>query len=102
MELKNGARLRSQVDTTEVIVVRGRPGDADIACGGHPMLDLAGTPQAGLGLADGLDGGTQLGKRYTDDAGEIELLVTKPGQGSLTLDGAPLELKTAKPLPASD
>jgi hypothetical protein len=28
--------------------------------------------------------------------------VTKPGQGSLTLGGTPLELKSAKPLPASD
>jgi hypothetical protein len=102
MELKNGARLRSQVDATEVIVVRGRDGDVELACGGHPMLDLSATPQEGLSAKDGLDGGTQLGKRYTDAAAAIELLVTKPGTGSLTLDGEALELKSAKPLPASD
>ena len=102
MELKNGTRLRSQVDATEVIVVRGRAGDADLSCGGHPMVDLAATPQDGLAVAEGLDGGTQLGKRYTDDAGEIEVLITKPGSGSLTLDGTPLQVKSAKPLPASD
>jgi hypothetical protein len=102
MELKSGARLRSQVDATEVVVVRAGPGDADIACGGHPMVEPTATPQDGLTVAAGLDGGTLLGKRYTDEAGEVELLVTKPGQGSLTLGGAPLELKSAKPLPASD
>lgn len=102
MELKNGARLRSQVDATEVIVVRGLPGDVDLSCGGHPMVDLQATPAEGLSVAEGLDGGTQLGKRYTDEAGGLELLVTKPGGGTLTLDGATLELKTAKPLPASD
>ena len=32
----------------------------------------------------------------------IELLVTKPGQYGLSVDGAPLGLKEAKPLPASD
>jgi hypothetical protein len=102
MELKNGARLRSQVDATEVIVVRGRDGETDLSCGGHPMLDLSATPQEGLSAKDGLDAGTQLGKRYTDAAGEVELLVTKPGTGSLALGGEPLELKSAKPLPASD
>jgi hypothetical protein len=102
MELKNGARLRSQVDATEVIVVRGVPGDVDLSCGGHPMVDLQTAPAEGLSVADGLDGGTQLGKRYTNEAGDVELLVTKPGGGTLTLDGEALDLKTAKPLPASD
>jgi hypothetical protein len=102
MELKSGARLRSQVDATEVVVVRAGSGGADIACGGHPMVDTTATPLDGLAVADGLDGGTLLGKRYTDAAGEMEVLVTKPGQGSLTLGGTPLELKSAKPLPASD
>ena len=32
----------------------------------------------------------------------LELLCTKAGAGSLTLDGAPLGLKSAKPLPSSD
>src|SRR5882724_9836530 len=102
MELKIGARLRSQVDATEVIVVRAVPGEADLQCGGHPMLDLVATPAEGLDVAEGLDGGTQLGKRYANEAGELELLVTKGGTGSLTLGGETLVLKSAKPLPASD
>jgi hypothetical protein len=102
MELKNGARLRSQVDATEVIVVRGADGDVALSCGGHPMLELGATPAEGLTAAPGQDGGTQLGKRYTNEAGAVELLVTKPGSGSLALDGEALEIKSAKPLPASD
>ena len=42
-----------------------------------------------------------MGKRYVDDSG-AELLVTKAGAGSLSIGDTPLELKTAKPLPASD
>jgi hypothetical protein len=102
MELKNGARLRSQVDSTEVIVVRAVDGDVDLSCGGHPMLELSATPAQGLTSAEGLKGGTQLGKRYTGKAGAVELLVTKPGTGTLTLEGEALDLKAAKPLPASD
>jgi hypothetical protein len=102
MQLKNGARLRSQVDATEVIVVRGVDGDVELSCGGHPMVDLQATPVAGLAAADGHDGGTLLGKRYTNEAGDVELLVTKAGSGSLALQGEGLVLKEAKPLPASD
>lgn len=32
----------------------------------------------------------------------MEVLCTKPGQGTLALNGVPLPLKAAKPLPASD
>ena len=47
-------------------------------------------------------GGTQLGKRYVNAAGDLELLCTKPGKGSLGCAGAALTVKGAKPLPASD
>ena len=49
-----------------------------------------------------LMGGTQIGKRYVDDADTIQLLCTKAGQGTLALDGNPLQIQAAKPLPASD
>jgi hypothetical protein len=42
-----------------------------------------------------------MGKRYVDDAG-AEVLVTKAGQGSLSIGDTPLTIKEAKPLPASD
>ena len=34
--------------------------------------------------------------------GQYELLCVKPGKGSLSVDGVPLVVKDAKPLPASD
>ena len=49
-----------------------------------------------------LKAGSQIGKRYVDAAGTLELLCTKPGEGTLALGSAPLVLKEAKPLPASD
>ena len=42
-----------------------------------------------------------MGKRYVDEGG-AEVLVTKAGAGSLSVGTTALELKEAKPLPASD
>jgi hypothetical protein len=42
-----------------------------------------------------------MGKRYVDETG-AEVLVTKPGVGSLSVGSAALQLKEVKPLPASD
>ena len=103
MKLKPGTRLRSQVDGTEVIVVRSSADDLDVACGGQPMIDVAAEPEPGLAATADPAEGTQLGKRYTPATGAaIELLVTKPGKYGLSIDGTPLALKEAKPLPASD
>jgi hypothetical protein len=101
-ELKTGGRYRSQVCDTEFIVVRPLPGDIDLTCGGHPVIDIKAEPDPGGVLQTGADGGSQLGKRYTDLSGRLEVLVTKAGNGSLALEGEPLALKDAKPLPASD
>ena len=46
--------------------------------------------------------GTKLGKRYVDEELGLELLCTKPGEGSLGVSGRALTLKGAKPLPSSD
>jgi hypothetical protein len=101
MELKSGSRLRSQVDATEVIVVKAPAGEVVVSCGGQPMIDAKAEPESGLSpVGDGE--ATQLGKRYTDGDGALELLVTKPGTHGLAADGQPLVLKEAKPLPASD
>jgi hypothetical protein len=100
--LKPGARLRSTVCSTEVVAVRAPADDIDVRCGGAPLvaLDEAGEP-SGTPEAD-LSGGTQVGKRYTDEGGTLELLCTKAGAGSLSIGDQPLGLKEAKPLPASD
>jgi hypothetical protein len=104
VKLKPGTRLRSQVDATEVIVVRWSPADdTEVACGGQPMIDVAAKPEPGLAVSGNPAEGTQLGKRYTLGGSDaLELLVTKPGQYGLSIDGTPLVLKEAKPLPASD
>lgn len=102
MEMKTGARYRSQVCETELIVVRALPGDVNLTIGGHPVIDIKGEPAAGLSIEPGADTGSALGKRYTDASGKLEVLVTKGGAGTLALDGEPLPLKDTKPLPASD
>lgn len=97
-----GQMLTSTVDATTVIVIRWPADDLDITCGGAAMVDSRG-PEAGGGTADPTRmGGSQLGKRYADDELGVELLCTKAGQGTLEVNGAPLPLKDAKPLPASD
>jgi len=84
-----------------VVVVRAGAGDAELTCGGQPMVAV-GAERRQLEPLPGLDGGSVLGKRYADDAGLVELLVTKAGVGSLGIGTVPLAIKGAKPLPASD
>jgi hypothetical protein len=101
MRLKPGLRLRSAVDTTEVIAVRAPGAEVDLRCGGAPMV-AAGGDEAGGSLDPAWSEGTLLGKRYADEALGLELLCTKAGEGSLSVDGVALPMKDAKPLPASD
>jgi hypothetical protein len=99
--IKNGARLKSQVCDTQVIIVRSSEALDDLRAGGQPMIPVGDEGDASLTLDDGLASGTQMGKRYVDDAG-AEVLVTKAGAGSLSIGSIPLIIKEAKPLPASD
>lgn len=101
VHLKPGTRLRSQVDSTEVIVVRPQGDPAVISCGGHPMVAMDGARENDL-QPTATSCGTKLGKRYSTADGTLELLVTKGGSGDLAVDGAILNVKDAKPLPASD
>lgn len=102
MEIRIGQRLRSQVDQVEVVVVRAPAGPVELTCGGHPMVESAAAPADGLTAKEGMNEGVDLGKRYVDSEGTLELLVTKAGAASLGLNGSRLEPKIAKPLPASD
>ncbi len=101
-ELKAGTRLKSAVCSTEVIVIMASGDDYQLACGGVAMIAMDGSAPPGVSLAADARGGTQLGKRYVSAAGDLELLCTKPGEGTLSLDGAALALKEAKALPSSD
>ena len=100
MELRPGLKLSSAVCSTEVIIVAGS-GDVDLTCGGVAML-APGAEAGDAAAADGLTGGSLLGKRYCDEAGTLEVLCTKPGDGTLGIGQTALGLKEAKPLPASD
>jgi hypothetical protein len=100
--VKVGSRLRSAVCATEVMVVAAPDGDVEIMCGGTPMIELSAEPPPGASIAADAKEGTALGKRYTDEGGTLELLCTKPGEGSLAVAGTPLAVKGAKPLPSSD
>jgi hypothetical protein len=66
------------------------------------MLALDAARPDGLVADAGHDTGTALGKRYTDEAGTLELLCTKGGPSALSVGDTPLQLKDAKPLPSSD
>jgi hypothetical protein len=99
--IKNGTRLQSQVCDTQVIVVRSSDALDDLRIGGSPAVPLGDAVDAGLSLDDDFAGGTLMGKRYVDADG-AEVLVTKAGKGSLSVGSIPLEIKEAKPLPASD
>lgn len=102
MELKAGTRLRSVVDTTEVVVVRAPAGEVDLRCGGHEMAPVGGNGSAAGQIDPKFSGPTLLGKRYTDGSGELELLCTKAGDGALSVGDSILSVKAAKPLPSSD
>ena len=102
MRVKSGTRLRSVACDTQVVVVKPPTNDAEISCGGEPMVPMDSPESKKRSLRVGHDGGSLLGKRYSDEESGIELLVTSAGAGSLAVDGSTLEVKRAKPLPSSD
>lgn len=99
--LKAGTRLQSAVCNTEVMIVAAPKDDVELGCGGAPMIEM-GAEKPGGAVADDAKEGTQIGKRYTNETGDLEVLCTKPGEGSLSVGGAALAIKGAKPLPSSD
>jgi hypothetical protein len=100
--MRSGTKLWSAVCETEVIVIRG--GDIVVECGGSPMIDHreGRPPQRNSAANPAFAHGTKIGKRYVDGSHSVELLCVKAGVGSLSIGGVALQLKEAKPLPASD
>jgi hypothetical protein len=84
-----------------MVVAAQGGGEIELCCGGRPMRDVGAEPP-GDAPDPAFSSGTQLGKRYVNEAGTLEVLCTKPGAGSLSVDGVALALKGAKPLPSSD
>jgi hypothetical protein len=99
---KAGTRLRSAVCNSELMLILAPGHDVTLTCGGVPVIELAEDPPADASIDSEHQQGTLMGKRYTSEAGDLEILCTKPGEGSLSVDGKPLEVKGAKPLPSSD
>ena len=99
--LKAGARLKSSVCDTQVMVIAVPAGDVALTCGGAPLLEVTANAPRGA-IHPEHKNGTQIGKRYVNEDGSVELLCTKPGEGSLALAGVRLKLKEAKALPSSD
>lgn len=102
MDLKPGSRWKSAVCTAEFVVVRPAAGDTVPTCGGHPIVASADKVPEGLEIDPALSGAVLVGKRYHDPQSGLEVLVTKVGVGLLAIDGRPLVLKEAQPLPSSD
>lgn len=93
--------MRSAVCATEVMVIAAPAATVELTCGGAAMIAMAEEP-SGAAIDPAFGEGTLLGKRYVNNAGDMELLCTKPGDGSLAADGVAMVLKEAKALPSSD
>lgn len=100
-QLSVGTRLRSAVCETEVMVVAAPATEVELTCGGAPMIGMDDEPSGGE-IDPAAAEGTLMGKRYTNEAGDLEILCTKPGAGSLGAGGEVLVPKDAKALPSSD
>ncbi len=100
--LKAGTRFKSAVCASQIMVVKAPARDVTLTCGGVPVVELAAPDAAGGSIDPAHKQGTQMGKRYTNAAADVELLCTKPGEGGLAVDGEALVVKGAKPLPSSD
>ncbi len=100
--LKAGTRLKSAVCTTELMIVAAPKEEVEITCGGAELVGMGDDSPSGASISEDAKGGTQIGKRYVNEAGDLEILCTKPGDGTLACGGTELTIKGAKPLPSSD
>jgi hypothetical protein len=102
MKAPVGARFKSAVCSTEVVVVKSVDNVEELWCGGVVMVPVGGEQPPDLQIVGGFATGTQVGKRYATEDELFEVLCTKAGAGSLSLGQVLLSTKGAKPLPPSD
>lgn len=102
MELKPGSRWKSAVCDAELVVVRPPKTPVSLECGGHPVIPHGAERTGGLALSDDHAAGSAAGKRYADPETGMEVLCSKAGAGSLSIDGRPIGATEAKKLPSSD
>ncbi len=100
-----GQRFRSAVCSAEVMIIKAA-GEVDLTCGGAAMWGANETAEQVQGADDQAAReqmqGCQVGKRYVNTKGSLEVLCIKPGQGSLASGGELLTIRKAKKLPSSD
>jgi hypothetical protein len=102
MKITPGSRWMSAVCNTEVVVMKAPSAETSLECGGSPMVAVGSVRATGAAPATDHCGGTLLGKRYADETAGLEVLCTKGGQGSLSINGKALVLRATTPLPSSD
>lgn len=99
--VKPGARLRSVVGDTEVIVIRSAESEVDLRCGGEAMVAV-GSEVPVSSVSEGLADETKTGERYWDEGRGVEVLITRGGVGTLSVGADALARKLPKRLPSSD
>lgn len=102
MDLKPGSRWKSAVCETELVVVRPPKAPVSLECGGTPVVPHAGDKPTAVELSPSHSAGSAAGKRYADPETGMEVLCSKAGAGSLSIDGRPIGATEAKKLPSSD
>jgi hypothetical protein len=102
MELKPGSRWRSAVCDAELVVVRPPKTPATLECGGAAVIPHGDVRPEGASVSADHAAGSQAGKRFADPETGLEVLCTKAGAGSLSIDGRAIGATEAKKLPASD
>ena len=85
-----------------MVVVRPPKASVTLECGGQPVIAHSQTRAEGVAPAEAHAGGVQAGKRYADAETGMEVLCTKAGKGSLSIDGRAIAAAEAKKLPSSD
>jgi hypothetical protein len=98
--LKPGLRLRSAVCTGEAMIVKAI--DVTLTCGGVPMLATGEEAPAGVEADPAHMFRCLIGKRYVNEAGSLEVLCVKAGDGSFGYGGQMLLGKESRKLPSSD
>lgn len=101
MSMKPGTRFWSTTCATSIVVVRSPSTEVTLTCGEQPMVEHEQPAQGGT-PATVDEGGTLLGKRYSDPDSGLEVMCTRAGEGAVAVDGRPLGLVGARALPASD
>ena len=102
MQLKAGTRLRSATDACEVVVVKAPAEPVDLRCGGHPFL-----PADAEATAESIEAGfdqaaPSWASATATRSSASRSCAPRPAKDAISVGETVLDVKGAKPLPASD